>query len=153
MPFFLFSSYSSFSFPFCRSPLSPFFSFCLFPFVSCVAFLFVSMLYLGADPVLLSRCYTPPRATCEPASLRIPLVCCLLSFCRVLGFCFVFSSLPSLFSISIWTSYIPSCLFLVGIIYAVSSVSVSVAFVLFTLNRSFYPSTSSIPSVRADSSS
>ena len=49
---------------------------------------------------ILSFCLgaAPPRATCEPASLRIPLVCCLLS-CVLAFYLFYFSSLPSLFSL------------------------------------------------------
>ena len=48
-------------------------------------------------------------------------------------------------------SFVPPCFVLVGIIYAVSSVSVQLC-VFLTLNRSFYPSTTSTRSVRADSS-
>ena len=93
-----------FCFPVCRSPFSPSFSFCRFPFVSCIAlfaFLFASLLSL-VDYVLLSRCYTPRRAACEPASLRVLLVCCLLS-CFLFIYLFIYFSLASLFSISIWT--------------------------------------------------
>ena len=38
-------------------------------------------------------------------------VCCLLAFLMLI---FFFSSRPSLFSTSIWTSFVASCLFLVG---------------------------------------
>ena len=72
---------------------------CRFPYVSCIAFfafLFASLLSLVADSVILSRCYNPPR--CFFASLH---VC-------------VFPSFP--FPISIWTLFVSSCLFLVGIL-------------------------------------
>ena len=79
-------SFFVFSFPFSVFPLPVrfVFSFCRFPFVSCItlfAFLFASLLSLVADHFLLSRCYVhPPSAACEPASMRIPLACCLLGF-------------------------------------------------------------------------
>ena len=74
-----------FSFPFCRSPFSPFFSFCIFVVSFSVGFLYhlrfffspASLLSLVAESVLMSRCYTPPRATWERTSMGIPLACCL----------------------------------------------------------------------------
>ena len=98
-----------FSFPFCRSPFSSYFfslfSFCRFPFVSCIAFafLFASMLFL-ADSVILARCYTPPRCLSACKSAHSP--CVLSSFLRSCFLFILFSSLPSLFSISIWTSFV-----------------------------------------------
>ena len=46
--------------------------------------------------------------------MRIPLACCLLCCVLAVDLFIYFSSLPSLFSISIWTSFVSSCLFLVG---------------------------------------
>ena len=51
----------------------------------------------------------------------------------------IFSFLPSLFSISIWTSFVSSCLFLVGTMLAVSSVSVRWSHLLiFVLRYTIY---------------
>ena len=62
--------------------------------------------------------------------MRLPFACCRLSCVAGVDFFFLFSfffsSFP--FSISIWTSYVPSCLFVAGTwYYAGSSVSVSAA--------------------------
>ena len=69
----------------------------------------------------------PPCAACEPASLRIPIVRCLFFLALLISICFIFLLLLPYFSISIWTSFVSSCLVLVSIICAVSSVSVSVS--------------------------
>ena len=54
----------------------------------------------------------PPRAACEPGLCVFRLRALLLRSCFVC--LFYFSSLPSPFSISISTSFVSSCLFLVG---------------------------------------
>ena len=148
----LFPFFLRFSFPFCRSPFSPSFSFCRFPFVSCITFAFRFPALLGGGFCSFVSVLHPPCAAREPASLRIPFVCCLISFLVFLIFIYFIFLLFFFFSILIWTSFVSSCLFLVGNIYAVSSVSVSVVCVLHK-NLSFYPSASSTPSVRAHSSS
>ena len=88
------------------------------PFVSYIAFfafLFASPLCLVTDSVILLFRLgdTPPPRSLRACSIRLPLACCLLS-CVLAVDLFYFSSLPSLFSISIWTSFVSSCLFLVG---------------------------------------
>ena len=99
LAFFPYCFFRRFSFPFCRSPFSPSFSFCCFSFVSWIAF----FVYFSRFPALLGGGFCsfvsvlhPPCAACEPASLRIPPVCCLLSFLALLIFIFLFlfSSLP-----------------------------------------------------------
>ena len=104
--------FSFFRFPFSRF-LLPFrfiYSFCRFRFASCIvfAFLFASLLFLGADLsfALLSRCYIPPPRACEPANLRTNPPCVLSSF---LFSCFLFFLV--FFSEN---SFPSSCLFLVG---------------------------------------
>ena len=52
----------------------------------------------------------PPCAPYDPEVCCIPLACCLLS-CVLAGLFYV-SSLPALLLISIWTSCVSSCLFL-----------------------------------------
>ena len=52
---------------------------------------------------------------------------CICMLSCVLDVDFFFSSLRSPFSISIWTSFVSACIFVVGATYAVSSVSVSAA--------------------------
>ena len=61
----------------------------------------------------------PPPRSLGASSMRIPLACCLLfkkfflAFLMLTYFLFFFSSFP--FSVSItWTSFVSSCLFLVG---------------------------------------
>ena len=79
--------------------------------------MFASLLSLVADSViLLSRLgATPPPRSLRAWSMRIPLACCLL-YCVLAVDLFYFSSLHYLFSISIWTSFVSSCLrlFLMG---------------------------------------
>ena len=123
---FLFPFFLRFSFPFCRSRFPLPFRLVVFRLFlvspSCFFFRFPALLDDGFWYFV--SVLHPPRAACELASLRIPLaVCCLLSFLALL--IFIYFSLPSLFSISIWTSFVSSCL-VVEVIYAVSSVSVPV---------------------------
>ena len=63
--------------------------------------------------VISSRRYTPPRGTCEPEVCVFPLrAVFFLALLMLIYLHFIFSSFP--FSISIWTSLVSSCLFLVG---------------------------------------
>ena len=171
MPYSFFIVFFVFPFPFAvpRFPLP-------FRFVVFVCFLYRLLRFFFRFPALLvgGFCYFvsvlhPPCAACEPASLCIPRMCCLLSFLAflILILIFFFSSFP-IFRIRFGRRLFHPVLFLWvrSIIYAVSSVWVSIVCVFFTLSgggqrergvdeeksRAFYPSTSSIPSVRADSS-
>ena len=133
------------------------FAFPVFPFLL-VCFLYRLLRFFCSLPCsprwwILSFCLgdTPLRCLRACRSAYSPCVLCAVFFSCVVDF-YLFIFLFLYFSISIWTSFVSSCL-LVGIIYAVSSVSVSVVCVFFTLNRSFYPSTPSTPGFRADSSS
>ena len=119
-------------FPFGRSPFSVFpspfrfvvFRLCLIPRIIAF-FAFIALFSLPRSPWcrVLFSCLgdtPPPRAACEPASLRVPPLCARI-FMRS---CFLFFS--SLFWLSIWRSFVSSCVFPCGY-FAVSSVSVSVA--------------------------
>ena len=161
MPLSFFRFSSSFFLCLLPFPFSPSFSCCLFVFslsffVCCsyrlLLFCFRFPALLGGGFCSFVSVLHPPCAAREPASLRIPFVCCLISFLVFLIFIYFIFLLFFFFSILIWTSFVSSCLVLVGNIYAVSSVSVSVVCVLHK-NLSFYPSASSTPSVRAHSSS
>ena len=57
------------------------FSFCRSLFVHHIGFvfLFACLLSLMTDYVVLSPCYTPPRAASEPVSMRTPLACGLVT--------------------------------------------------------------------------
>ena len=130
-----------FSCPFTPFPL-PFrfvFSCCRFPFVSCItfsAFSFgfpallvggLSSFFLGATP--------PPRAACEPASMRMPLACCLLAF--LLFIYLFFFSCPLCFRLDVvcFTLSFP-CGY-----HAVFSVSVSwtrLAYDMYLISHRFY---------------
>ena len=119
-----------FSFPFCGCPFSPSVSFCLFVLSFYVCFFLYRripffLLWLPCSPLLGGGFYSsvsalqPPRAPCERASLRIPLVCRLLS-CVLAFYLFYFSSLPSFpfsaFDLDV-VCFIPGSVFsLVGII-------------------------------------
>ena len=106
----LFPFFLRFSFPFCRSPFSPSFSFCRFPFVSCITFAFRFPALLGGGFCSFVSVLNLPCAACEPASLRIPLVCCLLSFLALLILFFYFSSLtPPIFLFRFGRRFILSC--------------------------------------------
>ena len=131
LAFFLFPFFFVFPFPFVVPRLSlPFrfvCSFCRFLFISCITFFalfppFPALLGGGFCFFFVSVLH-PPSTACEPASLRIPLVCCLLSFLAFLRSWFKKKKkiLPC-FSISSWTSFVSSCLVLVVILYCVSSV-------------------------------
>ena len=109
----------------------------------------------GGDYFILSRCYTPPPR-CLRACKSVYSSCVVSSFfsCVLDFYLFHFSSLLSLFFDFdldvVCFILIPS--FLVCIFHDVFSVSVSLVCVFFTLNRPFYPSASTTPRVRADSS-
>ena len=63
--------------------------------------------------VISSRCYTPPRAACEPEVCVFPLrAVFFLALLRLIYFIFLFF-LP-FFLFRFWTSFVSSCLFLVG---------------------------------------
>ena len=149
MPYSFFIVFFVFPFPFAvpRFPLP-------FRFVVFVCFLYRLLRFFFRFPALLvgGFCYFvsvlhPPCAACEPASLCIPRMCCLLSFLAflILILIFFFSSFP-IFRIRFGRRLFHPVLFLWVSIYAVSSVSVSVVCVLH-IKPSFYPSTSSTPSV------
>ena len=120
VPFFFFPCFSSFFlFPFAvlRFPLA-------FRFVVFRCFLFRLLRFSFCFPALLggafcSFVYTfvsvlhTPRAACEPANLRIPLVCCLACFLALVYF--IFYSLPSVLRFRFRRRFVSSCLFLVGI--------------------------------------
>ena len=102
--FFLFPFSPSFSFPFCRSSISPTLPLCLFVLSFFVCFLyrllrffcFASLLSLVADYVLLSRCYIPP-AMLVSQSAYSPYVLPAFFSCVVAFYLFNIYSLPSLF--------------------------------------------------------
>ena len=118
--FFVFRSILSFSvFPFLFSFFRSFYPFVL----SCSVCFSYRLLrssfcfpaFLGGGfcySVTSSRRYIPPAILARLKYMRILL--CVLSSCvpDVVFSCFFFSSFP--FSISIWTSFVSSCLFLVG---------------------------------------
>ena len=86
--------------------------------VHCIVFFvfFASVLSLVADSVLLSRCYTLPRAACEPANLRIPLPVSLFFFLAFFPFTsFSFLLFSFLFRFRFGLQFVSCCLFLVSI--------------------------------------
>ena len=102
MPFFSFfisHFFFVFHFPFLVVPRSPLFV-CLDVFglflVSLSSLFFRFPALLGGGFCSFVSVLNLPCAACEPASLRIPLVCCLLSFLALLIFTyyFFFSSFP-----------------------------------------------------------
>ena len=110
------SFFLCFSIPFLPFSVFPFFFVCFFALSFCVSFsycvspslfVFASLLSLLADFVILSRCYTPPALLASLRSMRIPLAWGFLFLC-LLFLSFV------LLSLSIWTSLVSSCPFLVG---------------------------------------
>ena len=125
--------------------------FCFFFRLLCFLFHVSALLRCGLCHFLFVL--YPPCTACEPACLRIPIVCCLRSF-LILFLIYIyifFFSLPSHSFISIWTSFTLSCLVHVGILLMLSLRFKLLLCVFFTLNPSFHPSTSSSPIVRADS--
>ena len=126
--FSFFSFYSIFIFPLpfvvLRVPL-PFSFVVFFVFSSClfsVCFHYRLLLFSLRFPAFLGggSCYFvfsswlyTPRAPCEPEVCAYS-PCVLSSLLRSCCCFFIFSSLPSLFSISIWTSFVSSCLLPVG---------------------------------------
>ena len=110
-----------FSFPLCRSPFSPSFSFRLFLFSFSVffllaffAFLFDSQPSFVADSVISSPWYSTLCAAREPASLRVPMVYSVLSGVLA-SYVFLFwSSLPSLCRSQVRTSFVSSSFACVG---------------------------------------
>ena len=114
--------------PFCRSPCSPspslffFRSFCPFVLSFSVCFLYRLLRFYFRIPAFLgggfcysvisSRRYTPPALLASLKYACFPLAYCLLAFLMLTYLYFCFSSFP--FSISIWTAFVSSCLFLVG---------------------------------------
>ena len=148
-PFSLFSSF----FP-SLLPLPAFPFLFVLPFFVCFLYrllrlFFASLLSLVADSVILSRCYIPPALLARLQVCVLPLCVVLFIFLSYWFLVFYFSSLPCLFFgfdlddvcfiLSCFCGYCLCCCLL----------GVSVV----TLNRYFYPSTSSAPRVRADSSS
>ena len=95
---FPFSYFLRFVLSFCRPLFSPSFSFRFFVLWFSVCFLYRLLHFFFRFPALLGGGFCsfasvlhPPRAACEPASLRIPLVYCLFYFLAFLSFtCFIF---------------------------------------------------------------
>ena len=93
---FLFPFFLRFSFQFCRSPFPPSFSNYRFRFFVVSSSLFLSLRRSPWWRILFFCLGATSPLRCEPASLPIPLVCCLIYFIASLIFIY-FSCLASLF--------------------------------------------------------
>ena len=89
---------------------------------------FVSV--LRTPPLRCLRAYMPAYSPCVLLAFLAFVICIVILF---------FLSCFPFFSVSIWTSFVSSCLVLVGIIYSVSSVSISSVFVIHIKKPVFLP--------------
>ena len=125
---FSFSIYSSLVLSLLTFPVFPFlfvlsFRRAVFPFVSCIAFFafrFASLLSLVTDSVLNNYILfrlgaIPPRAACESEVCVFPLRAVFVLVFLLL-ICFFFLLFLPFFLFRFWTSFVSSCLVLVGTI-------------------------------------